>query len=214
MRHCAIAIAICSALNVASGLNCHAQDTAAVHQRLGRISTQSLRPDRILTTLLKDLRIDPSVKQDLASDAALLLGTNWTTAEAKLAELYKQDFSEAELEQLEQFFRSPVGKKFLAKQQIFASELLLHAMLAQKVQKAKRALDSAFDDALKDAIPTAKAAVQKALDTKSPDRELLLGSWYTKDLMDPEIAFYGKQSKSSDGMNLSAGVFIDHAEKT
>ncbi|MEM8733095.1 MAG: hypothetical protein AAGG44_02670, partial [Planctomycetota bacterium] len=73
---------------------------------------------------------------------------------------------------------------------------------------------SAFDDALKDAIPTAKAAVQKALDTKSPDRELLLGSWYTKDLMDPEIAFYGRQSKSSDGMNLSAGVFIDHAEKT
>ncbi|MFN3190091.1 MAG: DUF2059 domain-containing protein [Aureliella sp.] len=214
MRFQLVSLAFVSITSLAQADHCLAQSQAAVHQRLGNITTESLRPDKILGTLLRDPRIDPSVRQDLSSDSALLLGTNWESAEKKIAELYRANFSEAELGELNRFFASEVGKKLLAKHSQFASELLLHAMLSEKEKKARQVLGPAFNQVLEDAIPTAKAKVAEALKASPPSRDLLLGTWYTKDLMDPDIVFYGKQSRSEDGTGLSAGVFIDHAEKT
>ena len=194
------------------GLSVSAQVTTS--QVLAKKTVDAYRPDLVLNAFLKDSATAPSVRSDLSDDAKLLSETDWKSAIPKLDELYAQKFSQSEQEALAAFFETSAGKKYLASRAEVLSRLMVHAVAVKREADARTQLDKAIRTVLRESSDAGRAEIEEAIKAQPIATDNLLGRWYSKDGEDGVYNFVGSHLKREDGANVSAGVWIDHQDKT
>jgi hypothetical protein len=103
-----------------------------VTDQVSQLSDRLIPPGRTSATPQEETAFRESLRKE-ARDA-FQEQLNWPMLEPAFAQMYADNFSEAELKQLADFYKSPVGQKLLEKQPELATKL--QTLTQQKVRMA------------------------------------------------------------------------------
>ena len=164
---------------------------------------------------LDDSGLQPDWKKKLASQSGSLLQLLGTQGlEGPMRQELVKGFSTEELEELNQFLESPVGQKFVAVMPGVQAKAVQQVLLKQLAIPVLAQTETNIEETLALLPAPERKQLQDAIASQPLETDLLLGKWYTQDLDEAGNGYWGWHEKRDSGLSRSAGVELDHDERT